>query len=458
VRLHRLSLASVVCLVLVVVGVSTGPARAGDLVDLFPGLVRQAAVGIVPTVTIEGGANPGTFTLDSGESVTGTFDTTEGVSNLTGQIAGQFQRFPVGSTVAAFTFEFDPELNVFTRSTEGLGPLLSERAQTTGKGKINFAMAYSRVEFSVFEGESLESIDVELQGTEAYTVLDSPGTAEFNGGASLVDFTSDTTLDAGTQLAFTDIGGGTIDAPGLTGFHDAGFTSGSVNFPASGTVLDARLDVDVIAFFLNYGVTDWLDLGLVVPLLHVDASGKVVSSAVVDPGTGLPFQSDSARDDDFGFGDVIVRAKARVLETEYMDLALRGDIVTPTGDEDNFRGFGDPAFGATVILSKTFGMVSPHANAGLQFRTDDTDEHVFRWAAGLDFQPIDLLTFVVDGIGEHHLNRGVDVGDDIFAVSVGAKVNPWSRLVLAGNALVRLNDRGLRADVIPSVTVEYTFR
>jgi hypothetical protein len=60
-------------------------------------------------------------------------------------------------------------------------------------------------------------------------------------------------------------------------------------------------------------------------------------------------------------------------------------------------------------------------------------------------------------VGEHLIRDEEDVGEDIFGVAAGLKVNPWSRLVLAGSALVRLNDDGLRADVIPSVSIEYTF-
>lgn len=457
-RRLRLLLALVVCLF---PGLTAAPATAGDLVDLFPGLIQEASVGLTPVVTIVGGPEPGTYFADPGEFVIGNFDPTAGVANLSGQIAGQFQRFPVGSTVAAFTFEFDPELNVFTRSTEGLGPLLSERAQTTGKGKINFAMGYSRVEFNVFEGDPLDRVDVGFGGSQPFEVLGgseaADSTATYASGGGLVDFKIDFPTNTYTFQPVAP-GSNSFDTPELVGVHTATFDQGSVSFPVRSS-LDAQLDVDVIAFFLNYGVTDWLDVGIVVPLLNIDAAGQVTTVGATDTsGNPVLLQTRKARDDDFGFGDLIARVKARALQTEYVDLAVRADLVIPTGDEDQLRGYGDPAFGGTVILSKTFGIVSPHANAGLQFRTDDPDQHVFRWAAGLDIQPWDVLTFVVDGIGEHHLNRGVDVGDDIFAVSAGLKVNPWSRLVVAGNAVVRLNDRGLRADVIPSVTVEYTFR
>src|SRR5688572_29277960 len=110
-------------------------AAAGDVEDLFPSLVQQAATQLQPIVTIHGGSNPGTFLAQ--DSVDGFFDSSSSLDNLSSQIGSQFLRFPVGSAVPAFTFHFDRELNVFTRSTEGLGPLQSDRAQTTGKGTID---------------------------------------------------------------------------------------------------------------------------------------------------------------------------------------------------------------------------------------------------------------------------------------------------------------------------------
>ncbi|MEM7409477.1 MAG: hypothetical protein AAF430_04480 [Myxococcota bacterium] len=442
---------------------------AGDLEDLFPGVIQQAQlssqqVGFAPTVTFTGGTDSGTFTADGGQFVVGTVDPVASVASLSSQISGQFQRFPLGSTVAAFTFEFDPELNVFNRSTQGLGPLLSERAQTTGQGKINMAFSYSRVAFSVFEGNDLDRIPIDLSGLN-FTILggSSPGASQLNfqGGGTLLDFNQDVNLGPGSQIVFGDTGGGTIGTPGgeLVGFHTSGFGGGSVGVPNVQAFLDAELDVDVFAFFLNYGVTDWLDVGAVVPLLNIDASGQGTIYGLTDTaGNPIIVRTFRERDNTFGFGDVTVRGKARLLTSEFIDAALRADVTIPTGDEDDLRGFGSPAFGPTLIFSKNFGLISPHANAGLQFRTDDTDLHQFRWAGGVDIQPHELITLTGDVIGEHLINRGEDIGKDIFAVSAGLKINPWSRLVIAANVVFRLNDQGLRADYIPSGTIEYTFR
>jgi len=364
-------------------------------------------------VTINGGSNPGVFTAEG--AVTGTFDSSSSLGNLNSQVASQFQRFPVGSTVAAFTFQFDPELNVFRRSTEGLGPLLSERAPTTGKGKFNVSFAYSRVEFDIFEGDDLDHLNLGFTGA-----LHGNTGFRFNNDSSGMNFLVDIPLGPGQQITFIDAGGGAISGSGVAGSHDAAFVNGSVSVPGVRPVLDAELDVDVFAFFLNYGVTDWLDVGAVVPLMNVEGSGQVTTFGITGAPNGV-LSTFRKHDSSFGFGDLILRAKARVLTTPFVDAAVRGDVTLPTGDEDEFRGYGNPAFGPTIILSKTFGIVSPHANVGLNFRTDDPDQHSFRWATGLDVQPFEVFTLTADVIGEHLLDRHVNVGEDIYAFSGGVK-------------------------------------
>jgi outer membrane putative beta-barrel porin/alpha-amylase len=430
----------------------------GDVADLFPSLVQQAQLQVTPIVTIQGGNDPGTFLALN--EVTGNFDSSSTLSNLNSQVASQFQRFPVGSTVAAFTFQFDPELNVFRRSTEGLGPLLSDRAQTIGKGKINVSFAYSHVDFSVFEGDDLDDIELGYAGALGVGQTQDDNSIDFNpdsGGArqSNVILLQNFAISPGTPIVFTDPDqDGIISDPGIVGFHSGAFQQGSISVADVRSILDAQLDVDVFAFFLNYGVTDWLDVGAIVPLLYVDAEGKVTTC---DTTSGACLVTTKDSDDSFGFGDILLRAKARLFTTPFVDGALRGDVTLPTGDEDEFRGYGDPSFGPSLLFSKTFGILSPHANMGLNFRTDDTDQHTYRWAVGTDVQPFEVLTLTADVIGEHLMDRGQDVGEDIFGVAAGLKVNPWGRLVVSGNALVRLNGDGLRADAIPSFAIEYTF-
>ena len=41
-------------------------------------------------------------------------------------------------------------------------------------------------------------------------------------------------------------------------------------------------------------------------------------------------------------------------------------------------------------------------------------------------------------------------------LAFGAKVNPWSRLLITGNILVRVSNGGLRDNVVPLVGISYT--
>ena len=50
-------------------------------------------------------------------------------------LATQLLTVPFPSPASGYTYEFDESLGVFTRSTQSFGPILTERAETIGKGK-----------------------------------------------------------------------------------------------------------------------------------------------------------------------------------------------------------------------------------------------------------------------------------------------------------------------------------
>jgi hypothetical protein len=224
--------------------------------------------------------------------------------------------------------------------------------------------------------------------------------------------------------------------------------------------LDSEIRAQVFSLFFNYGITDKIDAGLIIPVLDIDMEGQVTTFGLLDrSGAPLPdSEAITARRDDshFGLGDVTARIKANLYESKWMDAGVRGDVILPTGDEENFQGFGDPAFGLYAIFSKNTKWVSPHANGGLLLRVNEKYGHAARWSAGADLNVHERASLGFDFVGEHQLDHD-GLGDNIFGVSGGAKVNVWRRLVLTGTVLFRLNDEGLRADWIPSGTIEYTF-
>ena len=56
------------------------------------------------------------------------------IQNLNTELNTEKGSFPVSSTGGGFTFQYDSELEVFTRTADSLGPIFAERAPTLGKG------------------------------------------------------------------------------------------------------------------------------------------------------------------------------------------------------------------------------------------------------------------------------------------------------------------------------------
>ena len=65
---------------------------------------------------------------------------------------------PLPSPASGFTYSLDPELGVPTRSTQSFGPILAERAETIGKGRVSFGFAYQHFGFSTIDGLDLDAL------------------------------------------------------------------------------------------------------------------------------------------------------------------------------------------------------------------------------------------------------------------------------------------------------------
>jgi len=68
------------------------------------------------------------------------------------------QEFPLASVTPAFTYRYNPAVDIFERLTGVPGPLFSERAVTLGKGKLNFGVGYSFIDFNDLNGTAMDNI------------------------------------------------------------------------------------------------------------------------------------------------------------------------------------------------------------------------------------------------------------------------------------------------------------
>ena len=362
-------------------------------------------------------------------------------------LTGQIVSLPLPAPASGFTYQFDPGLGVFTRSTSSFGPILAERADTIGARRVSIGFAYQRLAF-----DSIENID--LQSVPAVFTHDN---AELRGGR-----------------------------------EDVITTVNSIDSKVSRS-----------AAFITYGVTNDLDVSIAVPYITTDI--VVTSDATVRRiGTTTPeIHFFRAVDDSIGdrriytafghasgIGDITIRMKQAIKKSPKNGIALGIDLRLPTGDENNLLGTGAPAVQPFAAWSATYGTFAPHINLGYQWNGSSTlagdieagvsedlpDVAVYALGAVVAVHP--RVTLALDVLGRYIIdsprvrledfvaldghsvfpNIAFDTGSiNELSSAVGLKINVAGRLLLNTNLLMRLNSEGLRDKISPLVGVEYAF-
>lgn len=368
---------------------------------------------------------------------------------FTNAIATNIASFPLSSTVASQTFTFVE--GVPTPTSTSLGPIFAERVQTIGRGRLNAGVNYSRLRFSDIRGVDLD--DVRL--TFVHQNVDFPNCDQIFAGDCQV---------FGTPQFENDV----IDL-----------------------FLDIDIEAEVIAFYSTFGITDWLDLSLAVPVVDLELNGTSV--ARITPTTGdqaLHFFGGSADDpvleatsvtrgSTTGIGDVAVRLKARLIRGANWQLGALGETRAPTGREEDFLGTGEWSARGLLLLSGTFSDFSPHLNTGFEYRGGDLDQNEAEVIVGFDQRLSNWATLAVDLLGTFEVGdleltlppparidapfprtiRRTNIPnrrDDLLDGSLGFKFRTDGGLVIITNVLVPLNDGGLRSGPIPTLGVEYS--
>lgn len=363
-------------------------------------------------------------------------------------LTSQLVSLPYPTPAAGFTYQFDPALGVFTRTTNGFGPILSERSETIGARRLSFGFAAQRLRFDSIEGLDLDAI----------------------------------------PAVFTHEG-----AELLGGREDVITTMNSVEATVTRSTA-----------FISYGVTNRLDVSIAIPIVTADM--LVTSRATIRRlGTTesqihfFRMADDSVGDERTytafgqatGIGDVNLRAKATVQRSPHVGLAVGVDVKLPTGDEMDLLGTGATAVQPYAVWSASFGPFSPHVNAGYRWNgssvlgsdpgsgqaRDLPDVAVYSAGGALEVHP--RLTLAVDVLGRMVLDaprlsrttfRGLDAaqtplsdiafrrrGLNELSAATGFKLNIADRLLVNANLLFQLNADGLRAKVSPMIGVEYAF-
>ena len=117
------------CFVLLTVAFLISNSLASNLSDLITSLYGGNGVPVTKVFEEE---KP-TGGIDVVTTVQIPLDSFLEIQNLNSELNSEKGSFPVSSTGGGFTFQYDSELEVFTRTTDSLGPVFAERATTLGE-------------------------------------------------------------------------------------------------------------------------------------------------------------------------------------------------------------------------------------------------------------------------------------------------------------------------------------
>lgn len=367
-------------------------------------------------------------------------------------LASQLTSVPLPSPASGFTYRFDPATGTFVRSTQSYGPILADRAETIGRGKVSFGYNYQYLSFDSIEG-------VDLRRIPALFTHD--------------DF---------------QLGGGRSD------------------------VVTTRNEIEAsVAQFtglLTYGVTDRVDIAVAIPVIQTRL--RILSNARIERiGTaGNPavhfFHDDNApggfgnqrqffaEGTAAGLGDIVVRLKGTALREGHRGFAFGVDVRVPSGDEEDLLGSGAAGVRPFGVVSFTYRALSPHVNLAYQWngrsvlagdvtsgRKVDLPDR-FLYVVGADIGLGERLSLAVDFLGERIIDSprlvrrsftavgaaGSFTFDDIafeqasFSVAsaaAGVKLKVADKLLANFNLRFRVGQAGLSDRVAPLVGLEYVF-
>lgn len=423
----------------------------------------------------------------------------------------QVSELPFASPSSSVSFTYDTALKTFVpTSDQSLGPILGDRATTSGRHRVFVALSYQAFAFTSIDGQNLHDLPTVLQHQPFPPPFPNPNI---------------TTCPNQTALAGTKYD------------QDPCFVRDYIQ-----TSNDINLNVHQYTVYVTYGITQHLDFSAAIPIgnvrMSVTSSATIVPNSVTPPGLapGNVWHQFNPSDTQItsqcaaaaaagqaclqatfsdarsvsGIGDVLLRGKYNVHQWERAAVGVGVDVRLPTGDALNFLGAG-------AVGVKPFGVfsyqarISPHAEVGYEINgkstlagnnivplpegstTPVTDKaslpNRLVYVVGANVRVTKRLTGAFDIYGQRLFSApelvsqaytdygkcadlpcstytaGTTHPDIAFQsanvsindASLGLKVRFLKRLVATGNVLIKIDDGGLRSRVVPLVGLSYSF-
>lgn len=316
------------------------------------------------------------------------------------------------TAVSGVTFDF--ESGAAVHSDLSLGPIVGERAATIGAGRVNVSATFTHIDYKQLDGRKLDDLTIQLNHQDIPTIVQ-----PFENDKILLD-------------------------------------------------LNLKIRQDVLALAATYGVTERLDVGVLIPIVNIDGKVSSVARIIDNGGNGIhqfdpngekPNSSNSASAT--GVGDILLRAKWRALDKiggTPFDVAVVGQVSLPTGDRDDLLGTGSTAVYVGGVMSGQFGKITPHLNLGYEYNSDEDkaqgiERSNVRMLTGFDINATKSFALSTDVIARWEKDK-----DKFYDIAIGAKWAPSASTDLSFNVIMPLNrNEGLRADAIFSLGFEAAF-
>lgn len=392
-------------------------ARPRSLAAVFAG----AALSVLPATATAQTLTIGevlSFLLTNRSIVTDDFPRDEAAATATRDAIGralqiELATLPITSSSGGFTYRFNPALGTTERASDAFGPFFVERALTAGRGQASLGFNVRYGQFESLDGNDLRDGSFV---TTANTFVDEPQ-------------------------------------------------------PFDQEALTLRLSTTTMTLFGSYGITNRIDVGVAVPLVSLKMSGERVNTF-----RGQSNLQAFATASVVGLADMAIRSKVQVLGRGSSGMSLGAEVRLPTGNEDDLLGAGKAAFRGLAIGSLEGTVLGVHGNVAYAVGGISNE---LDYAGGITVAAAPRLTLVgeyygrsIEALGRlgpaalpHPSIRGVNtirlVPEDTSARSAfavaGFKWNLFSSWLLTGNVLFPLSDSGLRAQVVPAITLDYAF-
>jgi len=332
---------------------------------------------------------------------------------ITRSLLIELATLPIAASTGGFTYRLNPTLGIVDRVTDSFGPFFVERALTSGRRQVSFGATFQYARF------------IELDGN--------------------------------------DLRGGTFVTT-ANQFRDEAR-------PFDVEAVSLKLDTRTVTLFANAGVTDRLDVGIAVPIVALRLSGERVNTY-----RGRVLLQSRASASRTALGDLAVRARYHLVESHGIGVAYGTEVRLPTGREEDLLGAGDAAVRVFGVASAEGTRVAGHVNGGYTWGGVSREVSYggavtlaataqFTLVGELLGRTIERLGRITPVVAPHPRVTGVntirllpsDQGTTTGVAVAGFKWNVGGRWLINGNAVIPLTDRGLRARIIPTIALDYSW-